>query len=295
MIGFADISHYQPTVDLDAYRRAGYDRIVMKATQGRTGVDPTFAARWRRAGELGLARGAYHFAESNDDGAADFDHFLSTVNAAGGFGPRDVPILDSEDTAAVARADEHAREFTTRAVARGFPVGLLYTGRWYADPANLRPDDLAPGWRQLWISDYGTATDDAIALPAGWSRDQIVARQYTSTATIPGVTGRCDANRVLKEWITVALTKADAELVAKALVPYLQEIATGAGNSVDDNPLLQGFRDALTAVAADVTAIRTDTTALKAAVATLKAGGTPPDPATTAAAVAPHLRIEAAQ
>src|SRR5262249_36164038 len=182
MTTFADISHHQATVDLAAYARAGYDRVFLKATQGTGMTDPAFAARWRQAGALGLARGAYHFAEAVGSGAADFDHFIAVVSAAGGLRPADLLCLDSEDPSASARADEHAREFTNRAAARGYPNGCLYTGRWYAEPANLQPDDLAPGWRRLGVSDYGTAADTAILLPAGWARTQALARQHSESA-----------------------------------------------------------------------------------------------------------------
>src|SRR5215813_10080384 len=201
MTVFADISHHQATVDLAAYARAGYDRVFLKATQGTGMTDPAFAARWQQAGALGLARGAYHFAEAEDSGAADFDHFIAVVSDAGGLRPADLLCLDSEDPPDISRADEHAREFTNRAAARGYPNGCLYTGRWYAEPANLQPDDLAPGWRRLWLSDYGTAADTAIVLPVGWSRTQVIARQYSESAVFPGVAGPCDANRLLKEWI----------------------------------------------------------------------------------------------
>ena len=240
-IPFIDLSHYQATVDLAAYAAAGYDRVFLKATQGTGYTDPTFADRWQLAAELGLARGAYHFAEAGDSGAADFDHFIAVIEAAGGLGPRDLLCLDSEDTAATSRADEHAREFTGRAADRGYPDGCLYTGRWYAEPADLRPDDLVPGWRRLWISDYRTAVpDDQIVLPMGWTRDQVIARQYTSTATISGVAGLCDANRVLKEW-TMSATgpehwDAADERVIRALIDerlegWLAALAQGQLNS----------------------------------------------------------------
>src|SRR5262249_10258829 len=101
--------------------------------------------------------------------------------------------------------------------------------------------------------------DTAIVLPVGWSRTQVIARQYSESAVFPGVAGPCDANRLLKEWITVTLTDADVKLVARALIPYLQEISTGPGNSVDNNPLLQQLRHALDAVAADVAALKAGT------------------------------------
>jgi GH25 family lysozyme M1 (1,4-beta-N-acetylmuramidase) len=295
-IGFADLSHYQAGVDLGAYARVGYDRVFLKATQGDDGVDPTFGARWREAGELGLARCAYHFAEAEDDGAADFDHFIAVVNAAGGLGPADLLCLDSEDSPNIGRADEHAREFTNRAAARGHPNGCLYTGRWFADPANLRPDDLAPGWRRLWISYYGTAADDAIPLPAGWTRDQVIARQYTDRATVAGVSGLCDANRVLKEWITMTLTSGDAKLIATELAgntafllavrgQVIAVLADKTHSYLTDE--LQPLKDAIALAAAGQDAV------LAKLERFAPAGGLAEDDAATAARVAPHLRLTA--
>ena len=123
MITFADISHHQSVVDLNAYAAAGHDRVFLKATQGLSYVDPTFTARWRQAGALGLARGAYHFAEADNDGGAEFDHFLSVVLAADAIGERDILCLDAEDTAHTSRAAAHAAQFTACAVVRGYPTG----------------------------------------------------------------------------------------------------------------------------------------------------------------------------
>jgi hypothetical protein len=218
---FADLSHYEPSVTLSVYANAGFDRVFLKATDGLSFSDPTFAARWQVAGELGLARGAYHFARAANNGAAEFDHFLSVVEAAGGLGPRDVAVLDSEDPDAPGRAAAHAAEFTRQAVARGVPAGLVYTGVWYGDPAGLRPEVLAPGWRRLWLSDYHAIPDAAMRLPAGWSRDQVYARQYTSSADLPGIPHACDASRVLREWIALTSpsewTAADKQVVKDLL------------------------------------------------------------------------------
>lgn len=207
MTVFADLSHHQSTVDLAVYAAARYDRIVLKATEGAGFTDPAFAGRWAAAGRRGLARVAYCYGEAQDNGADDFDHLLAVVQAAGGLGPRDRLCLDVEDVddgaADYARAQFHVREFTNRAVARGIVRGLLYTGRWYAQPAHVDPSDMPPGWRQLWISQYDPAVPDAaVPLPAGWTRDQVVARQYTSKAAgVAGVAGLCDLSRLQRDWL----------------------------------------------------------------------------------------------
>ena len=202
---FADVSHHQGGVDMAAYARAGHHRIVIKATEGVGFTDSRFAANWQAAGNLGLARVAYSYAEAQDNGAVDFDHLLEVVDKAGGLGPRDILCLDVEDvddgSKDYSRAQFHVREFTGRAQDRGF--GWLYTGRWYANPAHVDPTDCAPGWRNLWLSHYDQSVpDDQILLPTGWTRDQVVARQFTSTATVAGVTGPCDYSRLFRDWIT---------------------------------------------------------------------------------------------
>jgi GH25 family lysozyme M1 (1,4-beta-N-acetylmuramidase) len=210
---FADISHHQGAVDMSAYARAGHDRIVMKATEGIGFTDSRFAANWKAAGDLGLARVVYSYAQAEDNGAADFDHLLDVVNKAGGLGPRDIFCIDVEDVddpGDMARAQFHVREFTNRAAARGFAEGLLYTGRWYANPAHVDPSDCAPGWRKLWISHYDQSVpDDQILLPTGWTRDQVVARQFTASATVAGVTGPCDLSRLFRDWIINPSPKED--------------------------------------------------------------------------------------
>ena len=90
VMDFADISHHQSQVDLRAYAAAARTDpsalaplIVMKATEGGSGTDPTFADRWRQAGQLDLCRWAYHFLRDSDP-VAQADHLVATVSDAGG-------------------------------------------------------------------------------------------------------------------------------------------------------------------------------------------------------------------
>lgn len=210
MTSFADISHHQAAVDLAAYKRAGHDRIILKATEGTGFTDPTFTARWRRAGQLGLARVAYHFARARFDGADEFDHILTVVNAAGGLGARDRLCLDVEDPDTPSRAAANARQFAARAAQRGITSGLVYTFRSYAVNHGIAPSLFPAGWRQLWLADYTAGqADTAIELGAGWTRAQVVARQFTDQAHVAGIGSLCDYNRLLREWIRTTPSEED--------------------------------------------------------------------------------------
>src|SRR5262249_34286320 len=72
-----DVSHYQGTIDWAAVNDGGIGFAFMKATEGLTFVDSTFAANWSGAKAHGVVRGAYHFFRPQDDGIQQADFFLS--------------------------------------------------------------------------------------------------------------------------------------------------------------------------------------------------------------------------
>jgi lysozyme len=307
-VSFADLSHHQATVDLAAYARAGHDRVVLKATQGVAGieryVDPTFAARWRVAGQLGLARGAYHFAETEGTGAAEWTFFAGVVRAAGGFGPRDFAVLDAEDNdsaTAIRRADEFCAEFTDAAAADHCPTGLLYTGRWYAEPTNLRPDDLQPGWRRLWLADYTPGQPDTQAeLPAGWTPAQLAGRQHTDQANVAGITGGCDYSRVINDWLGSRPPEEDDMTPDEAKAAF-REVLQGrfAPGEATVREMLQQWptvRAAIAGLSDDeakiLAAVRAGDNAIDAAITKVATGQPVTDPAVFARAVIAELGTE---
>jgi GH25 family lysozyme M1 (1,4-beta-N-acetylmuramidase) len=237
---FADLSHHQTGVDLAAYQRAGHDRVCIKATGGAVDgtlryVDPAFADRWRTAGDLGLHRIAYHYARNNNPGADELAWCLDRVNAAGGLRTGDVLCYDQEDTlpGGPGLARQRTREFVGAAVQAGTGTGWIYSGKWYLDPAGLRAADLPAGWQRLWISDYTPGqADTQIEVPAGWSRAQFVARQFTDQAAVPGVSGGCDYSRVLIEWINTGDDSMSAAEVA-TLAAKIDDVKTAVNDARD--------------------------------------------------------------
>lgn len=208
MTTFVDLSHHNAIPNLSAYARAGHDRVVFKATEGTTFTDPTFSEYWAVAGLAGLKRGAYHFAHTATNGAAQADRLLTEIGSVA-LRPGDWLILDLEDENDMSRAAQFAVEFCSRMVAAGHYYGMIYTRANYAGPAGLTPSMLPPGWRFLWLSDYTGVTDVKMPVPPGWDSGRVVARQYTDRATVPGMNGPVDSSRVLNEWIEAGMTAAE--------------------------------------------------------------------------------------
>jgi lysozyme len=89
-----DVSHHQGTIDWSAVAGDGRVRFAyVKATEGLTFVDPSFARNFAGARARGLRVGAYHYFSFCTPGVAQAEHFLSVVPADA----RDLPAaLDVE-------------------------------------------------------------------------------------------------------------------------------------------------------------------------------------------------------
>jgi lysozyme len=69
--------------------------VICKATEGKTYIDPDFAANWKFIRAKGLVRGAYHFYHSNDDPIMQAQHFLSAIK---NIDSADIPpVIDIEE------------------------------------------------------------------------------------------------------------------------------------------------------------------------------------------------------
>ncbi len=56
-----DVSRWQGEIDWETLRRQGANFVYIKATDGGDHLDPMFKKNWRRAKEVSLKHGAYHF------------------------------------------------------------------------------------------------------------------------------------------------------------------------------------------------------------------------------------------
>lgn len=93
---FADLSEYELRFDAGAYRKAGHLLVMLKATEGQTWVDPSYAEKVLHARQWGLEVWHYHFAhpDTNPDERGEAAHFWRTVQPH--YRPGDRLVLDVE-------------------------------------------------------------------------------------------------------------------------------------------------------------------------------------------------------
>jgi lysozyme len=187
-----DISGNNSAVDLAAAKASGVKAVFIKATEGATYQDPTFAANLKKARDQGLLIGAYHFGTARP--AADqVNNFINTVTSVAGGFKNVVPALDVENndpspgnTITTAIADEWVRLFREKT---GYQP-VVYAGAFLQEHGGATPHmKESPLWLAAYVHDPKTIV--------GWT--DWTLWQYTDgrlgpfAGTIPGL-GACDQN-----------------------------------------------------------------------------------------------------
>lgn len=178
-----DVSHHQAPGAISWARLGETHRfVVARATYG-TKRDATFAEHIRRAREVGLFVGAYHFFRPGQPALEQIDAFTDAV-AAVGMGPGWLaPALDVEQN------EQYDGAITAERYAPAEEIARAWIAHWgqatlYTNPAMWRALG-SPEWARdchLWIAHYGVS---APTTPLGLSW----ALWQNLVAPLPGVYG----------------------------------------------------------------------------------------------------------
>ncbi|MFJ3581021.1 lysozyme [Streptomyces sp. NPDC090127] len=184
-----DVSSHQGNVAWSTLWNSGVKWAYVKATEGTYYKNPYFAQQYNGSYNVGMIRGAYHFATPDTTtGAAQADYF---VNNGGGWSRdgRTLPgVLDIEWNpygATCYGKSQSAmvtwiRDFLNRYKARTGRDAVIYTATsWWTQCTGNYAGFGATN--PLWVARYATAVGE---LPAGWG--YYTMWQYTSTGPTVG-------------------------------------------------------------------------------------------------------------
>ena len=179
-----DISHWNGIVSFEAIRAAGGRFAFVKATQGTSFVDDTFAMQVANARAVGVLVGAYHFYDYRVEGAAQAEHLLAVIGSLGEPGVGLPPVVDIECYAPFGSADQRfarkeLRAFVDTIYRRTGRPPIVYTSAYMW--AEVTGADRSFGASPLWVACWDCP---APTLPAGWEE---WAFWQTGGVTIPGV------------------------------------------------------------------------------------------------------------
>lgn len=183
-----DLSHFQEgKINWAQAKDAGVKFVYHKATEGRTFVDPAFAARRQEVRENGLPFGAYHFARVENSPESEAAHFLSVYTADDG---DMIPMLDLEVNSPGlgpdALAEWVAKWFAAVFAKTGHAGGFLYT-----------PFDIShkPKGVHLWVARYSDSNSSPVVRKPfrTWMLWQFSDGRFGVPHSVPGI-GGVDAN-----------------------------------------------------------------------------------------------------
>jgi GH25 family lysozyme M1 (1,4-beta-N-acetylmuramidase) len=209
-----DVSRFQGTIDWLSVAGAGIRFAFVQASRGsgadcltrpaQCGPDPYFATNRIAAKSVGIRVGAYHRAFASGgtttaaraDALAEADLFLAAVGSlqSGEL----IPVIDVETpfsrmTASTLRT--WVRVWVKRVNRRLGRKPMIYTNAtsW---SATGNTTEFAKAKYPLWVAHWGVTRP---SLPArNWAGRSYSVWQYTSSGSVPGISGRVDMNRLGK-------------------------------------------------------------------------------------------------
>lgn len=193
-----DVSRWQGTIDWPRVAASGITFAFIKATDGIDGstwVDPVYATNVAGARAAGIVVGSYHFARPDlatpDDALVEARWFANNLDLQPGDLP---PVLDIEvkDGLDTGQMTLWALEFLEELRRITGVSGLVYTSPAWWEREFADSTAIAQAGFGLWLAHW-TRQDPRV--PAGnWNGEGWTIWQYTSTGSVPGITGNVDRN-----------------------------------------------------------------------------------------------------
>lgn len=179
-----DLSHHNPEPDWKALKHGGVIAVMMKATEGTSYVDPTWASRALKAQDAGLLIAPYHFFKGGNV-TKQMDWFLSQSAAPQG----GRIVIDHETDATL---DELCQAVTYVRGKRPDLQLTVYSGHTIKEQlgsTGVRNELIGTS---LWIAQYTSASAPS------WPKQQWPQWslwQWTDKETVPGISQPVDGNK----------------------------------------------------------------------------------------------------
>jgi GH25 family lysozyme M1 (1,4-beta-N-acetylmuramidase) len=190
-----DISYFQGHPDFAQVKAAGVGLVIMKAVDVERGypvMDSVYVANRTAARAQGLAVGSYLF-NGPDDPTSAANYYFSVIDWRSG----DIAAIDVENALGVNRwnpAQVHA--FCVTLIGHGIPAASILA---YMSSSVTRAYDWSPVMSLgvgLWVAQYGSNNGTPQGAPATGTWGSWKLWQYSSTATVPGISGHVDINQL---------------------------------------------------------------------------------------------------
>lgn len=178
------------TINWTSVKNAGYSFAFLKATQGTYYQDANYNTNRTNANGQGIVIGAYHFADPNTtptvsaNAIAQANYFINFAQPAKG----DIQMVCDWETNSNAMSAANMGAWLT-AFCGQIQASTHTPATIYCSPS-FWSDNMPSNWTNpncaLWIANWGVTSP---TIPAPWASSGYAFWQYSSTTTVPGLSG----------------------------------------------------------------------------------------------------------
>jgi GH25 family lysozyme M1 (1,4-beta-N-acetylmuramidase) len=186
-----DVYNGTGTINWTSVKNSGISFAFIKATEGIGFQDGLYPTNRTQAKAQGIVIGAYHFARPSTSpsaaarGVAEANYFLNYAQPAKG---EFQAVCDFEVTGGLNPTDLAAwlTAFCQQVKTVTNRPAIIYTypSFWSNMPSSWTNMNCA-----LWIANYGVTSP---SIPSPWASSGYAFWQYSSTGSVPGISGNCD-------------------------------------------------------------------------------------------------------
>ncbi len=191
-----DVSYWDSGIDWPKVRATGQRFVFIKASEGETYTDPTFAGNWSGAKAAGLLRGAYCFFHPNLDPVKQATRFVNAVKATKDNGELP-PVLDLEvpDGVGKDKIILRAKTWLDQVEQSLGKKAIIYSGYYFLKDNFSQLGGGPPAWAKdypLWLAQYPNHYTPGMlpSLPPGWFN--WVIWQYSEKGSVNGINASVD-------------------------------------------------------------------------------------------------------
>lgn len=182
-----DVSEWNGVIDWEKVKESGVDYAIIRCGWGmdeKSQDDKYWLRNVSECERLGIPYGVYiySYADSTERALSEAKHVLRLID---GYHPSYPIYYDMEDSSTLGSdLAAIAKTFCNTITDAGYPVGVYANLNWWN---NYLTDECFSQWYK-WVAQYNSSCDYAKKYEM-W--------QYTSSGSVPGITGRVDLNYLI--------------------------------------------------------------------------------------------------
>lgn len=213
-----DISHHNGVIDFEKLKNA-VDYVIIRCGYGQDMTsqdDKKWERNVKECERLGIPYGVYFYSYAKTKAKIEGE-IVHCLRLLKGHSPNLPVFFDSEEHGTQSVAKYNAKRFCDAMLTNGYKAGIYASKSWFENY-------IGETWGyDLWIARYSNVL----------GVDNVDIWQYSSNGRVDGINGRCDVNRVYKDYGASSATPTAPQPPISHAKPRNELIALGQQHAIN--------------------------------------------------------------